>query len=205
MEFPKTLYRFFGIHVPKPPCKIWGLEHSRCYPKYTLPLSEDYGLAIHCYYILRWLSSIILCVANVWHAVQQLLRCCCYCTAAFHAPTSNATSVLQLPLKCCIFYGTTNTASILQLSCWEKQLKTPKNWISIPWIHLNVESLTAASPTLSSKATALLKLCTVPPRTVTSLLCAAHIMVLLTTASIESTLHGTNWKLHPATTDHGLL
>ena len=46
MEFPKTLSRFFGIHVPKPPCKIWDLEHIRCYHKSTLPLSEECALVM---------------------------------------------------------------------------------------------------------------------------------------------------------------
>jgi len=130
VEFPKVLSGFFEMHVPKPSCKIWGLDDIRCYPNSTLPLSEERALAIHRCCTLLWLWSIVLYAADVWYVVHQLLHCCCDCIVAFDTTTANATSVLQLPLKCCICYAAStaiaNTASVLQLSCWEKQLKTPK-------------------------------------------------------------------------------
>jgi len=75
-------------------------------------------------------------------------------------------SVLQLPLKCCICYATstatTNIASVVQLSFWEKQLKTPKtrlvssgyisvlkSWLLLVpyclWSHYAAEALLCAS------------------------------------------------------------
>ena len=65
MEFPKTLYGFSGIPVPKPPCKLWGLEHIGCYPKSTIPLSEECALAIH--YLFAYCSDF------------EATSLCCWC------------------------------------------------------------------------------------------------------------------------------
>lgn len=106
MEFPKTLFGFFGIHVPKAPCKNWDLEHIRCYQKSTLPLSEECALAMPLTEASPWLHNIILCAANVWHAIHQLL-CCCYNCTIVDTTTVNIAAVLQLPL---------NSASVLLLA-----------------------------------------------------------------------------------------
>ena len=41
MEFPQTVFEFFGILVSKPPHQIWDLDHFPMLQKSTLPLSEE--------------------------------------------------------------------------------------------------------------------------------------------------------------------
>jgi len=46
VEFPKNIYGYWRMHVSKPPCKFWDLEHIQCYQKSTFPLSEECALAM---------------------------------------------------------------------------------------------------------------------------------------------------------------
>lgn len=113
MEFPKTVSRFFGMHMPKPPCKIWGLERIQCYPKSTHSLSEECALAI--YYYLHTVVTLKHRPLRWW-----CLTCC------------PPTIALLLQLYCCFwhfhcqcFIYTTISSECLNLCCcwnWHCQL-----------------------------------------------------------------------------------
>ena len=107
MEFPKTISGYWRMNVSKPPCKIWDLEHIRCYQKSTVPLSEKCALAMQPADASPYpvTSPSMLLMSDI--TAHQLLRKCYIYTTAPSASMlllvlpPNTASTLQLPLHLC--------------------------------------------------------------------------------------------------------
>ena len=95
VEFPQTIYGFFGILLSKPPCKVWDLEHFLMPQKSTLPLSEEGVPTICLLHAALLLKHPLRCwsLGAAPHLLRYcLLYCClwhyhCHCRICTTAPS----------------------------------------------------------------------------------------------------------------------